>query len=74
MTPEFDVSVFAKDVIREEEEAESVDDIVVDKKPLASISPKLGILNNIPFVIPFEDRVKIFRQFVQNDLYRCGLP
>nr|CAG8539342.1 680_t:CDS:10 [Entrophospora candida]CAG8546331.1 11073_t:CDS:10 [Entrophospora candida] len=45
-------------------------DVIADKKLLTSISPKLGILNNIPFVIPFEDRVKIFRQFIQNDLRR----
>jgi ubiquitin-protein ligase E3 C len=30
----------------------------------------LGVLNNIPFVIPFEQRVKIFRTFVSNDKKR----
>ncbi|KAI8394277.1 uncharacterized protein BYT42DRAFT_487189 [Radiomyces spectabilis] len=37
------------------------------------ISPRLGLLNNIPFVIPFEDRVKIFRMFVENDRRRNGI-
>ncbi|KAJ3577246.1 hypothetical protein NPX13_g3321 [Xylaria arbuscula] len=32
-----------------------------------SIGPKLEILRNMPFVIPFETRVQIFRQFVHLD-------
>ncbi|KAF9427442.1 hypothetical protein BGZ94_004884 [Podila epigama] len=34
---------------------------------LARLSPRLGVLNNIPFVIKFEDRVAIFRSFVESD-------
>ena len=33
----------------------------------ASIGPTLQILHNMPFVFPFEARVKIFRQFVEID-------
>lgn len=40
------------------------------KGKLAVISPRLGVLNNIPFVIPFEQRVEIFRMFVENDRRR----
>jgi len=43
------------------------------KRQMAFISPRLGILNNIPFVIPFETRVAIFRQFVANDRTRLGI-
>jgi ubiquitin-protein ligase E3 C len=32
------------------------------------MSPRLGILNNIPFAIPFEVRVSIFQHFVMNDM------
>ncbi|KIJ54357.1 hypothetical protein M422DRAFT_25280 [Sphaerobolus stellatus SS14] len=39
-------------------------------RQLAQISPRLGILNNIPFAIPFEVRVEIFRHFVNNDYQR----
>ncbi|PWN54082.1 HECT-domain-containing protein [Violaceomyces palustris] len=39
-------------------------------KNLAFLSPRLGVLNNIPFVIPFEVRVEIFRQFVAIDMKR----
>lgn len=42
----------------------------VSKGRLAVISPRLGLLNNIPFVIPFEQRVEIFRMFIQNDKKR----
>ncbi|KAL1867159.1 hypothetical protein VTK73DRAFT_4292 [Phialemonium thermophilum] len=37
---------------------------------LAAINPKLEILRNMPFVIPFETRVQIFRQFVYLDKER----
>lgn len=37
------------------------------KLRMARISPHLGILNNIPFVLPFEDRVQVFRMFIRND-------
>ncbi|KXN82656.1 hypothetical protein AN958_02333 [Leucoagaricus sp. SymC.cos] len=42
------------------------------KFQLAQISPRLGILNNIPFAIPFETRVRIFREFVYNDMVAHG--
>ncbi|KAF8065407.1 HECT-domain-containing protein [Lyophyllum atratum] len=37
------------------------------KRQLAYLSPRLGVLNNIPFAIPFDVRVSIFRNFVLND-------
>ncbi|KAF9919574.1 hypothetical protein FBU30_010850 [Linnemannia zychae] len=37
---------------------------------LARLSPRLGVLNNIPFIIRFEDRVSIFRAFVESDRQR----
>lgn len=42
------------------------------KFQLAQISPRLGILNHIPFTIPFETRVRIFREFVYNDMVAHG--
>lgn len=38
----------------------------------AAITPRLGILNNIPFSIPFAVRVTIFRHFVLNDMKERG--
>ena len=42
-------------------------------RTMAFLGPRLGVLNNIPFVIPFEVRVEIFRQFVRNDAERLGI-
>ena len=40
------------------------------KKLLASVGPRLEVLQIMPFAIPFETRVKIFRQFVFQDQFR----
>ena len=42
------------------------------RRTLADLSPRLGVLNNIPFAIPFEARVKIFRSFIENDRHAIG--
>lgn len=39
-------------------------------RALAQVGPKLEILRNMPFIIPFEVRVKIFRQLVTLDKVR----
>ncbi|KIK81041.1 hypothetical protein PAXRUDRAFT_833139 [Paxillus rubicundulus Ve08.2h10] len=36
------------------------------------LSPRLGVLNHIPFAIPFETRVLIFRRFVESDMANRG--
>ncbi|CBQ67807.1 related to ubiquitin protein ligase e3 [Sporisorium reilianum SRZ2] len=40
---------------------------------LAFLSPRLGILNNVPFMIPFDVRVQIFRQFIHIDAVENGI-
>ncbi|KAF8638999.1 hypothetical protein AX17_001801 [Amanita inopinata Kibby_2008] len=45
---------------------------LLSKRQVAVMSPRLGILNNIPFAIPFEVRVSIFRHFVANDKISRG--
>lgn len=40
------------------------------QKILAQVGPRLEVLQNMPFVIPFETRVQIFRQFVLLDQTR----
>ena len=40
----------------------------LSKRQIAAMSPRLGILNNIPFAITFEVSVAIFRNFVANDM------
>jgi ubiquitin-protein ligase E3 C len=34
------------------------------------VSPRLGVLNNIPFTIPVDVRKSIFQRFVANDMVR----
>jgi hypothetical protein len=40
----------------------------LSKSQVAYMLPRLGVLNNIPFSIPFEIRVSIFRYFVASDM------
>ncbi|KAK2590858.1 ubiquitin-protein ligase (E3) [Conoideocrella luteorostrata] len=40
------------------------------ERRLAQMGPKLGILKHMPFVVPFETRVQIFRQFIHLDRIR----
>lgn len=37
---------------------------------LAAVAPRLEILRNMPFFIPFTTRVQIFREFIRHDQYR----
>lgn len=46
---------------------------ILSKRTIAALSPCLGVLNNIPFAIPFEVRVAIFRHFVMNDMVKHGV-
>ncbi|KAG9291049.1 hypothetical protein G9A89_012921 [Geosiphon pyriformis] len=71
MTSEFDMTAFNKAVVLEEQELEAEEaDEISERRIVASTSPRLAVLNNIPFVIPFEERVKIFRRFVDIDRQR----
>jgi ubiquitin-protein ligase E3 C len=40
------------------------------KKELEAVAPRLEILRNIPFFIPFNTRVQIFREFILRDQVR----
>lgn len=52
---------------------ESQNSRTLSKRQIAAMSPRLGILDNIPFAIPFEVRVSIFRHFVMNDMMSRGI-
>ena len=53
-------------------ESNSLRGRIMSQRQVALLSPRLGVLNNIPFAIPFEVRVSIFRHFVENDLIMRG--
>ncbi|ORX89040.1 HECT-domain-containing protein [Basidiobolus meristosporus CBS 931.73] len=59
------ITQFADSVVAEEEEYRNAD---------KGVGAKLAILHNIPFVIPFEDRVYIFRRFVLGDKAHLPAP
>lgn len=40
---------------------------------MAYISPRLGLLNNLPMAVPFTTRLKIFRNFIYKDKERSGV-
>ncbi|KIM29078.1 hypothetical protein M408DRAFT_329093 [Serendipita vermifera MAFF 305830] len=66
-----EVRSFVDAAIAEEQKLDD-EDITrqLTKRELAYLSPRLGILNNIPFAIPFESRVSIFRSFIRNDRFK----
>ncbi|KAF9522169.1 HECT-domain-containing protein [Crepidotus variabilis] len=76
VTSQLDMNSFVEAAVLEEQSLSSNSDEsnhrTLSKRQLASISPRLGILNNIPFSIPFEVRVSIFRHFVVNDMMARG--
>ncbi|EPS27915.1 hypothetical protein PDE_02859 [Penicillium oxalicum 114-2] len=43
---------------------------VARSRVMAAIAPRLEILRNMPFFIPFETRVQIFREFIYHDQHR----
>ena len=47
-------------------------DIDEDTRPRGFNKPSLNVLEMIPFVVPFEVRVEIFRQYVQRDAAKLG--
>ncbi|KAG8214281.1 HECT-domain-containing protein [Butyriboletus roseoflavus] len=77
VSSQIDMNSFVEAAVYEEQQ---VDDSVVPRSSsrrqsahFPRLSPRLGVLNNIPFAIPFETRVLIFRRFVQSDMMNRGL-
>lgn len=56
----------------EERQLQSDEPRPLSKRQVASLAPRLGVLNNIPFAIPFDVRVTIFRHFIANDMISRG--
>ncbi|KAI0295669.1 hypothetical protein B0F90DRAFT_1811438 [Multifurca ochricompacta] len=68
-----DIASFVEAAVVEEQQlVEPVGARPLTKRAIAYLSPRLGVLNNIPFAIPFEARVKIFRSFIENDKRKVG--
>ncbi|KAI8978888.1 HECT-domain-containing protein [Trametes punicea] len=75
VTSQMDMMSFIQAAIYEEKQLSQPENgwaTSLSKRQVAYLSPRLGVLNNIPFAIPFEVRVGIFRQFVLNDMQSRG--
>jgi len=53
--------------IRRLEQMQRQQRAIAHRRHLQAVAPRLEILQNMPFLIPFETRVKIFRRFVNMD-------
>ncbi|GJE97910.1 HECT-domain-containing protein [Phanerochaete sordida] len=77
MTSQVDIGPFVDAAIYEESQMSQDDGSGaparhLSKRQIALLSPRLGVLNNIPFAIPFDVRVSIMRRFVHNDAAARG--
>ncbi|RPD62864.1 HECT-domain-containing protein [Lentinus tigrinus ALCF2SS1-7] len=76
VTAHMDMSTFIQAAILEEKQLSQPEGgraPLLNKRQIAYLSPRLGVLNNIPFAIPFDVRVGIFRRFVLNDMQMRGV-
>ncbi|KAJ3034415.1 hypothetical protein HDV00_005035 [Rhizophlyctis rosea] len=64
MSEYIDITSFVESAVAE-------DEVVAQSKK--GLGPRQKILNNIPFVIPFDVRVEIFREWIGQDRVRNGL-
>ncbi|KJA15318.1 hypothetical protein HYPSUDRAFT_194398 [Hypholoma sublateritium FD-334 SS-4] len=75
VTSQLDMNSFVEAAVLEDQQISSPTQPLaraLSKRQIAAMSPRLGILNNIPFAIPFEVRVAIFRNFVAHDMAARG--
>lgn len=87
MTKHFNMSMFISGVVEEQdrllkqEEGEESDEEVTasrrSKKPAErlkqNVEPRLNILRQAPFFLPFDVRVRIFQEFILRDKERSGI-
>ncbi|KAI0039666.1 HECT-domain-containing protein [Auriscalpium vulgare] len=74
VTAQIDMSSFIEAAVFEEQQiAQPVGAKALTKRQISYLSPRLGVLNNIPFTIPFEVRVSILRNFIANDMQNRGI-
>ncbi|KAK7694083.1 hypothetical protein QCA50_003659 [Cerrena zonata] len=72
VTTDEDIVPFIEAAVLEEQKLQPEGTRPLSKRQIASMAPRLGVLNNIPFAIPFDVRVTIFRHFVANDMTTGG--
>jgi len=69
MVSELDMEFFVQSVVMEEEnlDEESNNRYSQSLRQSKIFGPRQALLNNVPFLVPFETRVNVFRQYVNLD-------
>ncbi|KAJ7067265.1 HECT-domain-containing protein [Mycena amicta] len=69
---QIDIRSFVEAALFEEQQISTGNARAVTTRQIARLAPRLGILHNIPFSIPFSTRVQVFRSFIYNDMMVSG--
>ncbi|KAF7374400.1 HECT-domain-containing protein [Mycena sanguinolenta] len=68
VSSQIDLRSFVEAALFEEQQISSGNARAVTTRQIARLAPRLGILHNIPFSIPFSTRVQVFRSFIFADI------
>ncbi|KAK7006156.1 HECT-domain-containing protein [Favolaschia claudopus] len=68
VSAQVDLRSFVEAALFEEQQISSNNSRAVTARQVARLAPRLGILHNIPFSIPFSTRVQVFRSFIFSDM------
>ncbi|KAF7312618.1 HECT-domain-containing protein [Mycena indigotica] len=69
---QIDIRSFVEAALFEEQQISTGNARAVTTRQIARLAPRLGILHNIPFSIPFSTRVQVFRSFIYSDILARG--
>ncbi|KAJ7830890.1 HECT-domain-containing protein [Mycena olivaceomarginata] len=67
VSTQIDLRSFVEAALFEEQQISTGNARAVTTRQIARLAPRLGILHNIPFSIPFSTRVQVFRSFIYSD-------
>ncbi|KAJ7249220.1 hypothetical protein B0H12DRAFT_701469 [Mycena haematopus] len=68
VSSQIDLRSFVEAALFEEQQLSAGNARAVTTRQIARLAPRLGILHNIPFSIPFSTRVQVFRSFIFTDV------
>ncbi|KAJ6620089.1 HECT-domain-containing protein [Mycena sp. CBHHK59/15] len=68
VSTQIDLRSFVEAALFEEQQISTSNARAISTRQIARLAPRLGILHNIPFSIPFSTRVQVFRSFIYSDV------
>ncbi|KAJ7081832.1 HECT-domain-containing protein [Mycena belliarum] len=68
VSAQIDLRSFVEAALFEEQQIATSNARAATMRQIARLAPRLGILHNIPFSIPFSTRVEVFRSFIYSDV------